>query len=1028
MIPISLTIKGLYSYREEQVIDFKKLTDAKLFGIFGKVGSGKSSILEAISFVLYGETERLNSRENRNYNMLNLKSNELLIDFIFLNFDENTYRFTLKGRRNGKNFDSVPAFARSAYKLVKENWEPIDLNADALIGLSYENFRRTIIIPQGKFQEFLQLGDTARTNMLKEIFQLGKYEFSKQTTSLERKNDAVMQELSGRLNQLGEVTEEAVNSKAHVLKQLTDQHELAKIELAKLEAEQIEATTLKKKFDEREEKQTILKTLLNRKPEIKLLEKQVEQYDYCVLHFKGLLEREASLIEQQRKREGELITVSERLTEIKRRLSLDEPQLNKVTTEYTQLETRNKEKGEYETVLSVKALEEKLISKEEKLRLFATKLVESNQLKEASEQKCKDKKASIEVLKSQQPNYTELGDIQSWFVKMENIQNQLSSAHQQLKDVNESIDEKKERLVECVPKELNSRFPFSSFDTPSSFLSSLENQEKINVQTLKELRRQLSHSQVQAQLAAFTEQISDGTPCPLCGSHDHPNVLHIESVSTDISELEVKIALCETENGQIAHAAKQLNVAISSIDAQTDQVKQTLSRIKELEDGEKQHLGLFKWSQFSPDNMDEFEAFRDVSSKKQKELKEEEEELSKLEGDLVKSQIAFDDIKKESDSIETEIKILKGQISTLKSQIQLLDDSIYILDVETIKEKLATLVRHINDTTAEHNNLTKNIQQNKIALASVESEIRRLEKDVEESKQELKKIQDQFTQQLTGSSFSDKRSVEAVLQTTINVADEKKEITAFNQQLFSAEKDVHSLNTQLEGKTFNPTTYSALNEALAKKKGIVESLNASRIEAETTFNRLKVDWDAKKDLQVKYGKLDERKSNIQTLKRLFHASGFVNYISSVYLHQLCEAANERFYKLTRQQLRLEVTDNNTFQVRDFLNEGRVRSVKTLSGGQTFQASLCLALALAESIPQQSRSDKNFFFLDEGFGSQDKESLSMVFESLKALRQENRIVGVISHVEELQQEIDTYLTIANDPEKGSLAIGSWNIKR
>src|SRR5690606_35218867 len=139
---------------------------------------------------------------------------------------------------------------------------------------------------------------------------------------------------------------------------------------------------------------------------------------------------------------------------------------------------------------------------------------------------------------------------------------------------------------------------------------------------------------------------------------------------------------------------------------------------------------------------------------------------------------------------------------------------------------------------------------------------------------------------------------------------------------------------------------------------------------------------------------------------------------------LCEIANGRFYKLTRQQLRLEVTDKNEFQVRDYLNNGKVRSVKTLSGGQTFQASLSLALALAESVQQQNRANQNFFFLDEGFGSLDKESLQTAFETLKALRKENRIVGIISHVEELQQEIDIFLNIINDPFAGSKIIGNW----
>ncbi len=114
MIPEHLTIKGLYSYQEEQEIDFTTLTGAGLFGIFGRVGSGKSSILEAIVYALYGDTERLNRRENRGYNMMNLRSGELSIRFIFRHRDER-YMFTVRGRRNRRQFEKVDTFERSAY-------------------------------------------------------------------------------------------------------------------------------------------------------------------------------------------------------------------------------------------------------------------------------------------------------------------------------------------------------------------------------------------------------------------------------------------------------------------------------------------------------------------------------------------------------------------------------------------------------------------------------------------------------------------------------------------------------------------------------------------------------------------------------------------------------------------------------------------------------------------------------------------------------------------------------------------------
>ncbi len=188
---------------------------------------------------------------------------------------------------------------------------------------------------------------------------------------------------------------------------------------------------------------------------------------------------------------------------------------------------------------------------------------------------------------------------------------------------------------------------------------------------------------------------------------------------------------------------------------------------------------------------------------------------------------------------------------------------------------------------------------------------------------------------------------------------------------------------------------------------------------ESELTKMKTDLLAYTDMKDRMAALAARGEDIKTLKQLFKASGFVNYISTVYLQELCHAANERFYKLTRQKLSLEVTDDNNFQVRDFLNGGKVRNVKTLSGGQTFQAALSLSLALADSIQKITESNQNFFFLDEGFGSLDKESLAIVFDTLKSLRKENRIVGVISHVEEMQQEIDNYLKIVMDEERGSI---------
>ena len=155
------------------------------------------------------------------------------------------------------------------------------------------------------------------------------------------------------------------------------------------------------------------------------------------------------------------------------------------------------------------------------------------------------------------------------------------------------------------------------------------------------------------------------------------------------------------------------------------------------------------------------------------------------------------------------------------------------------------------------------------------------------------------------------------------------------------------------------------------------------------------------------------------MTNLFKGAGFVQYVSSIYLRQLCDHANIRFHRMTRNQLSLQLNENNDFEIIDYLNEGRCRSVKTLSGGQAFQVSLSLALALAESVRTNAKADKNFFFIDEGFGTQDLESVNVVFETLTSLQKENRIVGIISHVEELKEKIPVSLNIVKDEERGSL---------
>jgi len=264
-----------------------------LFGIFGAVGSGKSTILEAISFALFDRTERLNRRgDDLNYNMMNLKSTELLIDFVFEDAQGEDYRFEVKGKRHAKQFDKVETFKRGAYKRVGEKWEPIEATtAEEIIGLSYDNFRRTIIIPQGKFQEFIQLGAKDRTTMLRDIFGLERFELGQKVGTLMKANEANLNVLKGQLEGVATVTEEAIKAE--------DAIKAEKASALAILTKQVLATTkqvnrlneLNSLFKQLAESESVAKDLLEKKPSIDAIQKQIDDYEFCVSNFKKDLER-----------------------------------------------------------------------------------------------------------------------------------------------------------------------------------------------------------------------------------------------------------------------------------------------------------------------------------------------------------------------------------------------------------------------------------------------------------------------------------------------------------------------------------------------------------------------------------------------------------------------------------------------------------------------------------------------------------------------------------------------------------------
>lgn len=428
MIPVQLTIEGLYSYRERQTIDFRNLTEAGLFGIFGAVGSGKSSVLEAISFALYGETERLNMRDKRAYNMMNLKSNSSYIEFDFVNYENKLFRATRDFKRNSKKFEEVKPNAVTFYENIDGKWIPLEhSNAEAIIGLSYSNFKRTIIIPQGQFKEFLELGAAERTNMMKEIFNLQKFDLQNNVSALNVKNRSELDQLEGQLKGFEDINEEKIKIQKEELTEEQKKLSEANKKLEKISQTYQQLKNLKSDFESLQLNKEKFSKLSEEKPQMDALEAKAELYDHIFRIFNPLIIEKNKLskeIADKRNEKEQQIKIwqetEKAFTVIKKKLAALEPQ-------FKALEQSKIQENDMNLIVQILKFSEEIKTLNERTRKGSEKVKEVDLNKENIQKTIDELAVQIKTLKEQKLDSALLSEVGNWFIQQKNLKKYNSS-------------------------------------------------------------------------------------------------------------------------------------------------------------------------------------------------------------------------------------------------------------------------------------------------------------------------------------------------------------------------------------------------------------------------------------------------------------------------------------------------------------------------------------------------------------------------------------------------------------------------
>ncbi|MDX7894381.1 exonuclease subunit SbcC [Bacillus velezensis] len=558
MKPILLTIKGLHSFREEQTIDFAGLSGAGVFGIFGPTGSGKSSILDAMTLALYGKVERA---ANNTHGILNHAEDQLAVSFTFAL--QSGHRVSYKVERVFKRTDETKVKTalcrlieiKDEQTVLADKVNEVNKKVEELLGLTIDDFTRAVVLPQGKFAEFLSLKGAERRHMLQRLFNLEQYgdrlvkKLRRRAQEAAAKKNEMLAEQSG----LGDAGEDA-------LKQAEQQFHEANERLEAAEKKRVRA---KERFENHQE----IWNLQTERDEYERREKKLEERrPYITDLTERLKEAETALA---------LDPYADRCTEAVRRKQRAE-QEHELAKRKSEAETVSftRQNEAYEAWRAHKAEQEPKLVKEEELyqRLSAIeqKLLEAKKEAEKTNAEHSKKEEEYEAASKQ------LAAVKDRLTRGQNRQNELK---EELKAVQVTADERKkcqtaaqlaagfQQTQEQITKEranlttqlknveklngesesLTAKAKTEEEDITRAYQTLqtvyhmvCETERSLNAaaeraeKTQADLRRRSEEARTAALTKELSEKLIEGKPCPVCGStqHDRPRSAH-ETFSPD---------------------------------------------------------------------------------------------------------------------------------------------------------------------------------------------------------------------------------------------------------------------------------------------------------------------------------------------------------------------------------------------------------------------------------------------------------------------------------------------------------------
>ncbi|MGG5181235.1 AAA family ATPase [Bacillus sp. MM09(2025)] len=697
MKPITLTIKGLHSFREEQTIDFSSLCDAGVFGIFGPTGSGKSSILDAMTLALYGKVERA---LNNTHGILNQAEEKLSVSFTFALQKE--HHISYKVERAFKRADEMKVRTTlcrlieigDTQTVLADKASEVNRKVEELLGLTIDDFTRAVVLPQGKFAEFLSLKGADRRQMLQRLFNLEKYgdQLVKRLRAKAQKHYGQKNELLAELNGLGEAGPEALAkakeaaeqakaifrekkqardeaftafTKAQTIWQYQKEQEAYETEQNKLNllAPSIEEKRAKLHIAEQAETlKPYADALTKAEKQLSQASKEKQEAEKQLLHQRTIYDQMAREYEQDRQKkietEPDLLQKKEQLIQLKEIERKKEAALQ----EKTGIEHQKNEKAQQ--LLQKKKEAENLQS------LLERALTKQTQLKNELEQlqvSVKERKSVQDALRLSE-NVERINlSIQKEKQKLEEFNkraSQTSEAYERLQKQQNDHHEKIDQSFQAIE---HLYFYVCELERALTEWSQKEQQQKL--EKLKQ-RDAVRAAELRKELAA---ELVDGEPCPVCGSiHHDPKALQSNDHEETVAQVDEVIQRMDKELKQAEDYGRDMYAAKQLLETHANQLVKQFAFLSQKAPGAEVAAAVetVQNSQSLQDLMQEWKGIKqDIQEVEQKrarlmdETHDQSAEMSKM-----KEQMTFE--QQRIEELEVLIKELHAELSEQTTQFE----------------------------------------------------------------------------------------------------------------------------------------------------------------------------------------------------------------------------------------------------------------------------------------------------------------------------------------------------------------------